>query len=63
MGSQQTNTPKGKQVYIACDLLIARVNFPPGPRCEGLALDAYPKDVHDWCGIPDNKPVTPFGPI
>lgn len=45
-----TNTPKGKQVYIPCDLLNARVNYPPGQRCQGLALDGYPKDVRDWCG-------------
>lgn len=46
-----TNTPKGKQVYIPCDLLSARVNYPPGQRCQGLgSLAAYPKDVRDWCG-------------
>ena len=44
-----TNTPKGKQVYIPCDLLNARVNYPPGQRC--LApLDQYPPDVRAWCG-------------
>ncbi len=46
-----TNTPKGKQVYISCDLVNARVNYPPGQRCQGLGpLDQYPKDVRDWCG-------------
>ncbi len=46
-----TNTPKGKQIYIPCDLLNARVNYPPGQRCQGLgSLEAYPKDVRDWCG-------------
>jgi hypothetical protein len=46
-----TNTPKGKQVYIPCDLLNARVNYPPGQRCTGLGpLDQYPADVRDWCG-------------
>ncbi|OBF86375.1 hypothetical protein A5791_21410 [Mycobacterium sp. 852002-51163_SCH5372311] len=46
-----TNTPKGKQVYIPCDLLNARVNYPPGQRCQDLGpLDGYPKDVREWCG-------------
>jgi hypothetical protein len=44
-----TNTPKGKQVYIPCDLLNAGANYPPGQRCVG-PLDQYPRDVHDWCG-------------
>lgn len=44
-----SNTPKGKQVYIPCDLLNARVNYPPGQRCVG-PLDRYPQDVRDWCG-------------
>lgn len=44
-----SNTPKGKQVYIPCDLLNARVNYPPGQRCVG-PLDRYPPDVRDWCG-------------
>lgn len=44
-----SNTPKGKQVYIPCDLLNARVNYPPGQRCLG-PLDQYPKDVREWCG-------------
>lgn len=44
-----SNTPKGKQVYIPCDLLNARVNYPPGQRCTG-PLDQYPQDVRDWCG-------------
>ena len=44
-----TNTPKGKQVYVPCDLLNAGANFPPGQRCP-LPLEQYPKDVADWCG-------------
>jgi hypothetical protein len=44
-----TNTPKGKQVYVPCDLLDARANFPPGQRCLG-PLDQYVRDVRDWCG-------------
>src|ERR1700742_2684932 len=44
-----TNTPKGKQVYVPCDLLNAGANFPPGQRCPP-PLDQYPKDVADWCG-------------
>jgi hypothetical protein len=44
-----TNTPKGKQVYIPCDLLNAGANYPPGQRCDG-PLDQYPRDVRDWCG-------------
>jgi hypothetical protein len=44
-----SNTPGGKQVYIPCDLLNARVNYPPGQRCLG-PLDEYPPDVRDWCG-------------
>jgi len=44
-----TNTPSGKQVYIPCDLLNARVNYPPGQRCPE-PLDQYPKDVREWCG-------------
>ncbi len=44
-----SNTPKGKQVYIPCDLMNARVNYPPGQRCPG-PLDQYPEDVREWCG-------------
>src|SRR5215475_3612560 len=44
-----TNTPKGKQVYVPCDLLNAGANFPPGQRCPP-PLEQYPKDVADWCG-------------
>ena len=44
-----TNTPKGKQVYIPCDLLNARVNYPPGQRCLE-PLNQYPPDVRAWCG-------------
>lgn len=42
-----SNTPKGKQVYVPCDLLNASVNFPPGQRCP-LPLEQYPKDVQEW---------------
>ncbi|BBU24124.1 hypothetical protein [Mycobacterium xenopi] len=46
-----SNIPEGKQVYIPCDLLNARVNYPPGQRCLGLGpLDDYPPDVRAWCG-------------
>lgn len=44
-----TNTPGGKQVYIPCDLLNARVNYPAGQRCVG-PLDEYAPDVRAWCG-------------
>jgi hypothetical protein len=44
-----SSTPKGKQVYIPCDLLNDRVNYPPGQRCLG-PLEQYPKDVREWCG-------------
>jgi hypothetical protein len=44
-----TNTPRGKQLYIPCDLLSARVNYPPGQRCAG-PLDEYAPDVRAWCG-------------
>src|SRR3954468_3195128 len=44
-----TNTPKGKQVYVPCDLLNAGADFPPGQRCPP-PLAQYPKDVADWCG-------------
>src|SRR5271169_2247437 len=58
-----TNTPKGKQVYVPCDLLNAGANFPPGQRCPG-PLDQYPKDVQDWCGTAaDSHPPSPTSPI
>jgi hypothetical protein len=44
-----TNTPKGKQIYIPCDLLNASANYPPGQRCAG-PLDRYSSDVRAWCG-------------
>src|SRR5215467_120215 len=68
-----TNTPKGKQVYVPCDLLNAGANFPPGQRCP-LPLEQYPQDVADWCGegpglaspTPANpapaNPTSPTGP-
>src|ERR1700722_15051074 len=57
-----TNTPKGKQVYVPCDLLNAGANFPPGQRCP-LPLEQYPKDVADWCGEgPGLASPTPASP-
>jgi|SRR5947209_6869020 len=60
-----TNTQKGKQVLVPCDLLNAGANFPPGQRCPP-PLDQYPKDVADWCGegpgLASPAPTTPAGP-
>src|ERR1700756_2045610 len=60
-----TNTPKGKQVYVPCDLLNAGANFPPGQRCPP-PLEQYPKDVADWCGegpgLASTTPATPTSP-
>ena len=60
-----TNTPKGKQVYVPCDLLNAGANFPPGQRCPP-PLEQYPKDVADWCGegpgLATPEPTTPTSP-
>jgi hypothetical protein len=60
-----TNTPKGKQVYVPCDLLNAGANFPPGQRCPP-PLEQYPKDVADWCGegpgLASTTPTTPTTP-
>ena len=60
-----TNTPKGKQVYVPCDLLNAGANFPPGQRCPP-PLEQYPKDVQDWCGegpgLASPTPTTPTSP-
>jgi hypothetical protein len=57
-----TNTPKGKQVYVPCDLLDAGANFPPGQRCPP-PLEQYPKDVADWCGEgPGLASTTPTSP-
>lgn len=60
-----TNTPKGKQVYVPCDLLNAGANFPPGQRCPP-PLEQYPKDVADWCGegpgLASATPTTPTSP-
>lgn len=60
-----TNTQKGKQVYVPCDLLNAGANFPPGQRCP-LPLEQYPKDVQDWCGegpgLASTTPTTPTSP-
>ena len=60
-----TNTPKGKQVYVPCDLLNAGANFPPGQRCP-LPLEQYPKDVADGCGegpgLASPTPTSPTSP-
>lgn len=60
-----TNTPKGKQVYVPCDLLNAGANFPPGQRCPP-PLEQYPKDVADWCGegpgLASPTPTSPKSP-
>jgi hypothetical protein len=60
-----TNTPKGKQVYVPCELLNAGANFPPGQRCPP-PLDQYPKDVADWCGegpgLASPAPTSPTTP-
>ena len=60
-----TNTPKGKQVYVPCDLLNAGANFPPGQRCPP-PLEQYPKDVADWCGegpgLASPAPASPTSP-
>lgn len=57
-----TNTPKGKQVYVPCDLLNAGANFPPGQRCPP-PIEQYPKDVADWCGEgPGLATTTPSSP-
>lgn len=60
-----TNTPKGKQVYVPCDLLNAGANFPPGQRCPP-PIEQYPKDVADWCGegpgLASTTPTTPTSP-
>jgi hypothetical protein len=60
-----TNTPKGKQVYVPCDLLNAGANFPPGQRCPP-PLEQYPKDVADWCGegpgLASPTPTAPTSP-
>ena len=61
-----TNTPKGKQVYVPCDLLNAGANFPPGQRCPP-PLEQYPKDVADWCGegpgLASPAPASPTSPV
>src|SRR5246500_5603356 len=60
-----TNTQKGKQVYVPCDLLNAGANFPPGQRCPP-PLEQYPKDVADWCGegpgLASPTPASPTSP-
>lgn len=57
-----TNTPKGKQVYVPCDLLNAGANFPPGQRCPP-PIEQYPKDVAEWCGEgPGLATTTPASP-
>src|ERR1700749_1796287 len=60
-----TNTQKGKQVYVPCDLLNAGANFPPGQRCPP-PIEQYPKDVADWCGegpgLASPAPTSPATP-
>jgi hypothetical protein len=66
-----SNTQKGKQVLVPCDLLNAGANFPPGYRCPP-PLEQYPKDVADWCGegpglasptpTPPTSPTSPTSP-
>jgi hypothetical protein len=60
-----TNTQKGKQVYVPCDLLNAGANFPPGQRCPP-PLEQYTKDVQDWCGegpgLASTAPTSPTTP-
>lgn len=58
-----SNTQKGKQVLVPCDLLNAGASFPPGYRCPP-PLEQYPKDVADWCGEgPGLAPPTPTPPV
>ena len=63
-----SNTQKGKQVLVPCDLLNAGASFPPGYRCPP-PLEQYPKDVADWCGEgpglapqPPPAPTSPTSP-
>jgi hypothetical protein len=60
-----SNTQKGKQVLVPCDLLNAGANFPPGYRCPP-PLEQYPKDVADWCGegpgLASPTPTSPTSP-
>jgi hypothetical protein len=66
-----SNTQKGKQVLVPCDLLNAGASFPPGYRCPP-PLEQYPKDVADWCGegpglasptpTPPTSPTSPTNP-
>src|SRR6202167_1586368 len=60
-----TNTQKGKQVYVPCDLLNAGGNFPPGQRCPP-PLDQYPKDGADSLGegqgLASPPPTSPTSP-
>jgi hypothetical protein len=61
-----SNTQKGKQVLVPCDLLNAGANFPPGYRCPP-PLKQYPQDVADWCGegpglAPTNPSPAPANP-
>src|ERR1700753_763990 len=53
-----SNTQKGKQVLVPCDLLNAGASFPPGYRCPP-PLEQYPKDVADWCGEGPGLGATP----
>ena len=55
-----SNTKKGKQVLIPCDLLNAGANFPFGYRCPP-PLEQYTQDVQDWCGVGPGLGATPPG--
>jgi hypothetical protein len=55
-----SNTQKGKQVLIPCDLLNAGANFPFGYRCPP-PLEQYTQDVQDWCGVGPGLGATPPG--
>jgi hypothetical protein len=55
-----SNTQKGKQVLIPCDLLNAGANFPFGYRCPP-PLEQYTVDVLGWCGVGPGLGATPPG--
>jgi hypothetical protein len=55
-----SNTQKGKQVLIPCDLLNAGANFPFGYRCPP-PLEQYTEDVQGWCGVGPGLGATPPG--
>ena len=55
-----SNTQKGKQVLVPCDLLNAGASFPFGYRCPP-PLEQYTQDVQDWCGVGPGLGATPPG--